>query len=71
MLAAEGAGEYTTTLDTHQRELILALAERTPLPHELDCELLLCANELPGRKLDETEKRTLHGAMRGVVIATH
>lgn len=65
----ELAGEYATTLDASQRELILALPERTPLPHELDRELLLRASELLGRKLEETEKRTLRGALRGVVTA--
>lgn len=63
----ELANEYAATLDTAQRELILALPERTPLPHELDRELLLRASELLGRKLEETEKRTLRGALRGAV----
>jgi len=63
----ELASEYAATLDTAQRELILALPERTPLPHELDRELLLRASELLGRKLEETEKRTLRGALRGAV----
>lgn len=63
----ELAGEYAATLDATQRELILALPERTPLPHELDRELLLRASELLGRKLEETEKRTLRGALRGAV----
>lgn len=63
----ELAGEYAATLDANQRELILALPERTPLPHELDRELLLRASELLGRKLEETEKRTLRGALRGAV----
>ena len=61
------AGEYAATLDASQRELILALPERTPLPHELDRELLLRASELLGRKLEENEKRTLRGALRGAV----
>ncbi|HKZ10843.1 MAG TPA: NYN domain-containing protein [Rhodanobacteraceae bacterium] len=65
----ELATEYAATLDTAQRELILALPERTPLPHELDRELLLRASELLGRKLEETEKRTLRGALRGAVTA--
>jgi hypothetical protein len=65
----ELANEYAATLDTTQRELILALPERTPLPHELDRELLLRASELLGRKLEETEKRTLRGALRGAVTA--
>ena len=63
----ELASEYAATLDMAQRELILALPERTPLPHELDRELLLRASELLGRKLEETEKRTLRGALRGAV----
>ena len=63
----ELANEYAATLDTAQRELILALPERTPLPHELDRELLLRASELLGRKLEEAEKRTLRGALRGAV----
>ncbi|MGH8041862.1 MAG: NYN domain-containing protein [Rudaea sp.] len=63
----ELASEYAATLDATQRELILALPERTPLPHELDRELLLRASELLGRKLEETEKRTLRGALRGAV----
>ncbi|MGH8182574.1 MAG: NYN domain-containing protein, partial [Rhodanobacteraceae bacterium] len=63
----ELAGEYAATLDASQRELILALPERTPLPHELDRELLLRASELLGRKLEEAEKRTLRGALRGAV----
>ena len=65
----ELANEYAATLDTAQRELILALPERTPLPHELDRELLLRASELLGRKLEETEKRTLRGALRVAVTA--
>ena len=65
----ELANEYAATLDTAQRELILALPERTPLPHELDRELLLRASELLGRKLEETEKRTLRGALRIAVTA--
>lgn len=64
------ANEYAATLDAGQRELILALPERTPLPHELDRELLLRASELLGRKLEETEKRTLRGALRGAVTVT-
>ena len=64
------ANEYAATLDAGQRELILALPERTPLPHELDRELLLRASELLGRKLEETEKRTLRGALRGTVTVT-
>ncbi|HET7930935.1 MAG TPA: NYN domain-containing protein [Rhodanobacteraceae bacterium] len=63
----ELAGEFATTLDATQRELILALPERTPLPHELDRELLLRASELLGRKLEESEKRTLRGALRNAV----
>jgi hypothetical protein len=66
----ELASEYAATLDTTQRELILALPERTPLPHELDRELLLRASELLGRKLEEAEKRALRGALRGAVTAT-
>ena len=66
----ELANEYAATLDTTQRELILALPERTPLPHELDRELLLRASELLGRKLEEAEKRTLRGALRNAVNAT-
>jgi hypothetical protein len=65
----ELAGEYAATLDASQRELILSLPERTPLPHELDRELLLRASELLGRKLEETEKRTLRGALRNAVTA--
>jgi hypothetical protein len=65
----ELAGEFAATLEAGQRELILSLPERTPLPHELDRELLLRASELLGRKLEETEKRTLRGALRGVVTA--
>ena len=65
----ELANEYAATLDAVQRELILALPERTPLPHELDRELLLRGSELLGRKLEETEKRTLRGALRGAVTA--
>lgn len=65
----ELAGEYAATLDAGQRELILSLPERTPLPHELDRELLLRASELLGRKLEETEKRTLRGALRTAVTA--
>ncbi|MGH8155852.1 MAG: NYN domain-containing protein [Rhodanobacteraceae bacterium] len=63
----ELANEFAATLDNGQRELILALPERTPLPHELDRELLLRASELLGRKLEETEKRTLRGALRSTV----
>ncbi len=63
----ELASEYAATLDAAQRELILALPERTPLPHELDRELLLRASELLGRKLEEAEKRTLRSALRGAV----
>jgi hypothetical protein len=63
----ELAGEFASTLDAPQRELILALPERTPLPHELDRELLLRASELLGRKLEESEKRTLRGALRCAV----
>jgi hypothetical protein len=63
----ELANEYAATLDTTQRGLILALPERTPLPHDLDRELLLRASELLGRKLEETEKRTLRGALRVAV----
>jgi hypothetical protein len=63
----ELANEYAATLDADQRELILALPERIPLPHELDRELLLRASELLGRKLEEAEKRTLRGALRGAV----
>jgi len=66
----ELANEYAATLDTTQHELILALPERTPLPHELDRELLLRASELLGRKLEEAEKRTLRGALRNAVNAT-
>jgi hypothetical protein len=65
----ELAGEFAATLEAGQRELILSLPERTPLPHELDRELLLRASELLGRKLEETEKRTLRGALRSVVTA--
>jgi hypothetical protein len=65
----ELAGEFAATLDAGQRELILSLPERTPLPHELDRELLLRASELLGRKLEETEKRTLRGALRNAVTA--
>ncbi|MGH8112194.1 MAG: hypothetical protein ACREPL_09725, partial [Rhodanobacteraceae bacterium] len=64
----ELAGEYAATLDADRRALILALPERTPLPHELDRELLLRAGELLGRKLEESEKRTLRAALRGAVI---
>lgn len=63
----ELANEYAATLDATQRKLILALPERAPLPHELDRELLLRASELLGRKLEEAEKRTLRGALRGAV----
>ncbi|MGH9624539.1 MAG: NYN domain-containing protein [Bryobacteraceae bacterium] len=67
----ELANEFAATLDDPQRDLILALPERTPLPHELDRELLLRASELlGGRKLEETEKRTLRGALRSAVAAT-
>jgi hypothetical protein len=65
----ELANEYAATLDTTQREMILALPERTPLPHELDRELLLRASELLGRKLEEAEKRTLRSALRVAVTA--
>jgi len=65
----ELANEYAATLDATQRALILALPERTPLPHELDRELLLRASELLGRKLEEAEKRTLRGALRSAVTA--
>lgn len=60
----ELAGEYAATLDPAQREQILQLPERTPLPHELDRELLSRASELLGRKLEEAEKRTLRAALR-------
>jgi hypothetical protein len=60
----ELAGEYADTLDPGQREQIRQLPERTPLPHELDRELLSRASELLGRKLEETEKRTLRAALR-------
>jgi hypothetical protein len=63
----ELASEFAATLDSLQRELILALPERTPLPHELDRELLLRASELLGRKLEEAEKRTLRAALRNTV----
>jgi hypothetical protein len=65
----ELAGEFAATLEAGQRELILSLPERTPLPHDLDRELLLRASELLGRKLEETEKRTLRGALRNAVTA--
>ncbi|MEO6967969.1 MAG: NYN domain-containing protein [Rhodanobacteraceae bacterium] len=61
----ELAGEYAATLDAERREQILQLPERTPLPHEIDRELLSRASELLGRKLEETEKRTLRAALRG------
>jgi len=61
----ELAGEYAATLDVERREQILQLPERTPLPHEIDRELLSRASELLGRKLEETEKRTLRAALRG------
>jgi NYN domain-containing protein len=63
----ELAGEYAATLGADQREQILQLPERTPLPHELDRELLSRASELLGRKLEETEKRTLRAALRSAV----
>ncbi|MGH8118956.1 MAG: NYN domain-containing protein [Rhodanobacteraceae bacterium] len=63
----ELANDYAATLDAGRRSLILALPERTPLPHELDRELLLRASELLGRKLEESEKRTLRAALRAVV----
>jgi hypothetical protein len=63
----ELAGEYAATLDAGQREQILQLPERTPLPHELDRELLSRASELLGRKLEEAEKRTLRAALRTAV----
>lgn len=63
----ELASEYAATLDVAQREMILQLPERTPLPHELDRELLSRASELLGRKLEETEKRTLRAALRTAV----
>lgn len=66
----ELATEYATTLDAAQRETILSLPERTPLPYELDRELLLRASELLGRKLEETEKRTLRSALRNAVAAS-
>lgn len=65
----ELASEYATALSFAQRDLILALPERTPLPYELDRELLLRASELLGRKLEETEKRTLRGALRSAVVS--
>jgi len=61
------AGEYAATLGIEQREQILHLPERTPLPHELDRELLSRASELLGRKLEEAEKRTLRAALRVAV----
>ncbi|SRR5579875_157757 len=66
----ELAGEYAATLGAAQRDMILQLPERTPLPHELDRELLLRASELLGRKLEETEKRVLRGALRSAITAS-
>ncbi|HET6906961.1 MAG TPA: NYN domain-containing protein [Rhodanobacteraceae bacterium] len=63
----ELAGEYAATLGAEQREQILQLPERTPLPHEVDRELLSRASELLGRKLEEAEKRTLRAALRMAV----
>ena len=63
----ELAGEYAATLGADQREQIRQLPERMPLPHELDRELLSRASELLGRKLEETEKRTLRAALRTAV----
>ena len=63
----ELAGEYAATLGAPQLEQILQLPERTPLPHELDRELLSRASELLGRKLEEAEKRTLRAALRTAV----
>ncbi|HEX6612731.1 MAG TPA: NYN domain-containing protein [Rhodanobacteraceae bacterium] len=63
----ELAGEYAATLGAERREQILQLPERTPLPYELDRELLSRASELLGRKLEETEKRTLRAALRTAV----
>lgn len=60
----ELAGEYAATLDAERCEQILQLPERTPLPHEIDRELLSRASELLGRKLEEAEKRTLRAALR-------
>ena len=66
----ELAGEYATTLDERQRDLIRHLPERTPLPHELDRDLLMRASDLlGGRKLEEAEKRTLRSALRNAVTA--
>lgn len=66
----ELAGEYASALDAHQRDLIRHLPERTPLPHELDRDLLMRASDLlGGRKLEEAEKRTLRGALRNAVTA--
>lgn len=64
----ELANGYAATLTLPQRELILTLPERSPLPHDLDRELLLRASELLGRKLEETEKRALRGALRSAVV---
>lgn len=61
----ELASEYAATLDAERREQILQLPERTPLPHEIDRELLSRASELLGCKLEEAEKRTLRAALRG------
>lgn len=63
----ELAGEYADTLGVAQRDQILQLPERAPLPHELDRELLARASELLGRKLEEAEKRTLRSALRAAV----
>ncbi len=63
----ELAGEYAATLEAPRREQIRQLPERTPLPHELDRELLSRASELLGRKLEETEKRALRAALRTAV----
>ena len=63
----ELAADYATSIDASQREQILALPERTPLPHEIDRDLLLRASEQLNRKLEESEKRTLRAALRNAV----
>ena len=63
----ELAGAYAVTLDAAQREQILELPERAPLPHDVDRELLSRASELLCRKLEEPEKRTLRAALRMAV----
>lgn len=61
------AVEFSVSLEDWEREQIRQLPERTPLPYEVDREMLARASEMLGRKLEEAEKRTLRAALRASV----